>query len=46
MMEEKFILIGEQMTKLQNTTNVLETELQKKNVAVENYDKEMTLLKT
>lgn len=45
-MEEKFILIGEQMTKLQNTTNVLETELQKKNVAVENYDKEMTLLKT
>lgn len=46
MMEEKFLIMSEQMTKLQATTSVLESELIKKNDVVENYDKEMALLKT
>ena len=44
-MEEKFLQLSEQMSKFQAATNLLETELHKKNTTIENYDKEMELLK-
>ena len=33
------------MNKLQSATNMLESELHKKDTVIENYDKEMALLK-
>ena len=45
MMEEKFLHLNDQMSKFQTATNLLETELHKKETIIENYDKEMELLK-
>ena len=44
-MEEKFLHLNDQMSKFQTTTNLLETELLKKDTIIENYDKEIELLK-
>ena len=44
-MEDKFSLFTDQMSKLQSATNILESELHKKDEIIENYDKEMELLK-
>ena len=44
-MEEKFLQLTDRMSKLSTATNVLESELHKKDTIIENYDKEMELLK-
>ena len=45
LIEGKFKVLSEQLNKLQSTTSVLESELHKKDVVIENYDKEISLLK-
>ena len=44
-MEDKFAQLTDQITKLSMTTNVLETELHKKDAVIMNYESEIALLK-
>ena len=46
MMEEKFQMLNQQLTQLQSTTLMLETQLHKKNQEVDNQSKEIDRLKS
>ena len=44
-MEEKFMILNDQLAKLQGTTLMLETELVKKNKIIDNQYNELNLVK-
>lgn len=44
-MESKFIVLSEHMSKVQPAIAMMEQELHKKDIIIENYEKDMVILK-